>query len=60
MTLSHVPGVGRIPSADIAVPEHDRELTFYASILGTGSHPLWREDLISDSGTPIIGLGKWS
>ncbi len=60
MTLSHVPGVGRIPSADIAVPEHDRELTFYANILGTGSHPLWREDLISDSGTPIIGLGKWS
>ena len=31
-----VAGVGRIVSADIAVPEHDRELSFYSRVLTTG------------------------
>jgi predicted enzyme related to lactoylglutathione lyase len=50
-------GVGGVLSADIAVPEHERELAFYAQILTTGSAPLWRDDLKNNSGTPVIGLG---
>jgi len=52
-----VPRVGGILSADIAVPEHERELRFYARVLTTGEHPLWREDLMNSRGMPIIGLG---
>lgn len=52
-----VHGVGGILSADIAVPEHEREVRFYAQILTTGSDPLWRDDLINNRGIPIIGLG---
>lgn len=44
-------------SADIAVPEHERELSFYARILTTGRAPLWRDDLMNNQGTPVIGLG---
>ena len=51
------PGVGGILSADIAVPEHDRELGFYSRVLTTGENPLWREDLMNNRGVPIIGLG---
>jgi predicted enzyme related to lactoylglutathione lyase len=51
-------GVGGVLSADIAVPDHDRELQFYSRILTTGSAPLWREDLTNNRGTPVIGLGK--
>lgn len=47
-------------SADIAVPEHERELRFYSSVLTTGDRPLWREDLMSSGGSPIIGLGERS
>ena len=50
-------GVGGVVSADIAVPEHERELAFYSNVLTTGSSPLWREDLSNSDGTPIIGLG---
>ena len=52
------PGVGGVLSADIAVPEHERELRFYSQILTTGSAPLWRDDLMNQRGTPVIGLGK--
>ncbi len=52
-----VHGVGGVLSADIAVPEHDRELAFYSSILTTGDAPLWRDDLMNNLGTPVIGLG---
>ena len=52
-----VPRVGGVLSADIAVPEHARELRFYARVLGTGERPLWREDLMNNLGMPIIGLG---
>ena len=52
-----VHGVGGVLSADIAVPDHERELAFYASILTTGDAPLWREDLMNNLGTPVIGLG---
>ncbi len=52
-----LPRVGGILSADIAVPEHDRETRFYSWVLSTGGDPLWREDLMNNRGTPIIGLG---
>ena len=52
-----VPCAGGVLSADIAVPEHERELEFYSSILTTGAAPLWRDDLMNNQGTPIIGLG---
>ena len=54
------PGVGGVLSADIAVPEHERELSFYSQILTTGSAPLWRADLTNNRGTPVIGLGARS
>jgi uncharacterized protein len=39
-----VPRVGGILSADIAVLEHERELSFYSRVLTTGDKPLWRDD----------------
>jgi len=50
-------GIGGVLSADIAVPDHERELGFYTKVLTTGSTPLWRDDLTNIEGTPIIGLG---
>ena len=55
-----VPRVGGILSADIAVPEHEREVRFYSRVLSTGENPLWREDLMNNLGMPIIGLGARS
>ncbi|MFO7171106.1 MAG: VOC family protein [Chloroflexota bacterium] len=56
-----VPSVGAVFSADIAVPEHERELRFYSRVLTTGATPLWRaEDLMNNAGMPIIGLGARS
>ncbi len=55
-----VPRVGGILSADIAVPEHEREVRFYSRVLSTGENPLWREDLMNNRGMPIIGLGARS
>ena len=52
--------VGGTLSADIAVPEHAREVRFYSRVLGTGESPLWREDLMNNRGMPIIGLGPQS
>jgi len=57
MTDPLAPRVGGILSADIAVPEHEREVRFYSRVLTTGKSPLWREDLMNSQGTPIIGLG---
>ena len=54
------PGVGGVLSADIAVPEHGRELSFYSQVLTTGTAPLWRDDLMNNRGTPVIGLGARS
>jgi uncharacterized protein len=52
------PCVGAVFSADIAVPEHEREVRFYSRVLSTGEAPLWRErDLMNNLGIPIIGLG---
>ena len=59
MTL-HASSVGGVVSADIAVPEHERELQFYSRVLTTGESPLWREDLMNNEGMPIIGLGEKS
>jgi predicted enzyme related to lactoylglutathione lyase len=55
-----VPRVGGVLSADIAVPQHERELRFYSRVLCTGDNPLWREDLMNNRGMPIIGLGARS
>lgn len=61
MSEPFVPGVGAVLSADIAVPERERELRFYSRVLSTGEKPLWRaEDLMNNLGLPIIGLGARS
>lgn len=57
MSDDFVPCVGGTLSADIAVPEHERETRFYSRVLGTGENPRWREDLMNNLGMPIIGLG---
>ncbi len=58
MSEPFVPRVGGILSADIAVPEHEREVRFYSRVLSTGENPLWREKtLMNNLGMPIIGLG---
>ena len=55
------PRVGAVFSADIAVPEHERELRFYSRVLSSGERPLWRaEDLMNNLGLPIIGVGARS
>ena len=58
MSTPFVARIGGILSADIAVPDHEREQRFYARVLTTGAAPFWREDLLNSQGTPIIGLGK--
>jgi predicted enzyme related to lactoylglutathione lyase len=60
MSEPFVAGVGAVLSADIAVPEHEREARFYSRVLSTGENPLWREDLMNNLGMPIIGLGARS
>lgn len=60
MCAQFEPSVGGVVSADIAVPEHEREVQFYSRVLTTGENPLWREDLMNNQGTPIIGLGAHS
>jgi len=60
MRIPFVAGAGGVLSADIAVPEHERELGFYSRILTTGMSPLWRDDLTNNRGTPVIGLGERS
>ncbi len=57
MTAPFLPGVGAVLSADVAVPDHEAEVRFYARVLSTGEAPLWREDLMNNLGLPIIGLG---
>ena len=52
-----VQSVGGVLSADIAVPDHESEVEFYAKILTAGDAPLWRDDLMNNLGKPIIGLG---
>jgi len=58
VTASSAPLVGRVLSADIAVPEHERVVAFYSRILSTGEAPLWRDDLLNNAGIPIIGVGE--
>ena len=57
MSEHFVPGVGAVLSADIAVPEHERELRFYRSVLTTGESPLWGKHGMNNQGIPILGLG---
>ena len=58
MSEPFVARLGGVISADIAVPDHERELRFYSRVLSTGTNPLWREtDLMNNLGVPIIGLG---
>jgi uncharacterized protein len=58
MSERFFPRVGAVFSADIAVPDHEREVRFYSRVLTTGERPLWREDLMNNRGLPIIGLGE--
>ncbi|MDZ7671067.1 MAG: VOC family protein [Gammaproteobacteria bacterium] len=58
MTEPFVPRIGGVLSADIAVPEHERTIRFYARVLTTGEKPLWRESLMNNVDIPIIGLGQ--
>jgi hypothetical protein len=61
MSEPFVARVGAVFSADIAVPEHAREVRFDSRVLSTGENPLWRqEDLMNNLGMPIIGLGARS
>ncbi|MEN9938095.1 MAG: hypothetical protein RLZZ387_4674 [Chloroflexota bacterium] len=61
MTDLFVPRLGAVFSADIAVPEHEREMRFYSRVLSTGERPFWREDdLMNNLGVPIIGWGARS
>ena len=60
MSDAFAPRVGGVLSADIAVPEHEREVRFYSRVLSTGESPLWREDLMNNLGMPVIGLGPRS
>lgn len=60
MSERFAPRIGAVFSADIAVPEHEREVSFYSRVLRTGEDPLWRDDLMSNLGVPIIGLGPQS
>ena len=53
-----LPEVGAVLSADIAVPEHEREVRFHSRVLSTGADPLWRPDLVNNLGLPITGLGE--
>jgi predicted enzyme related to lactoylglutathione lyase len=57
MRKTFVHNIGGVLSADIAVPDHERELAFYSKILTTGDAPLWRDDLTNNLGSPVIGLG---
>lgn len=60
MSDPFVSRVGGIVSADIAVPEHEREVQFYSRVLTTGENPLWNEDLMNNLGMPVVGLGAQS
>ncbi len=60
MTDPFIPRVGGVLSADIAVPDHEREVRFYSRVLTTGENPLWRDDLMNNRGMPVIGLGAYS
>lgn len=61
MNEPFVSRVGAVFSADIAVPQHERAMRFYARVLSTGVHPLWREeDLMNNLGLPILGIGARS
>lgn len=60
MSFPFVPQIGAVLSADIAVPEHARQVRFYSRVLSTGENPLWREDLLNNLGLPIIGLGEFN
>jgi pyruvate/2-oxoglutarate dehydrogenase complex dihydrolipoamide dehydrogenase (E3) component len=39
MAFLQTSGIGAVVSADIAGPEHERELRFYSSVLATGESP---------------------
>ncbi len=60
MSELFVPQAGAVLSADIAVPDHDRETRFYSRVLTTGADPLWQDDLMNNQGIPVIGLGPRS
>ncbi len=60
MTDPFQPRIGAVMSADVAVPQHEAVVSFYAKVLTTGKQPLWQADLMNSRGMPIIGLGAQS
>ena len=61
MSTLFATGIGAVLSADIAVPEHERVVRFYARVLSSGAQPLFREaDLWNNLGMPIVGVGARS
>jgi len=57
MSSLFTPQIGAVLSADIAVPEHARELRFYKQVLVTGDTPLWGHHGANNLGMPVLGLG---
>ena len=60
MTNPCTPRAGGVLSADIAFPDFESAVRFYARVLTSGEKPLWREDLMNAQGVPVIGLGARS
>jgi predicted enzyme related to lactoylglutathione lyase len=59
MNEKFAPRIGAVFSADIAVPDHERVVHFYARVLVTGEEPLWQEEgLLNNLGMPVIGIGR--
>lgn len=52
MSEPFVPGIGAVFSADIAVPDHGREVRFYSRVLSTGEKPFWRAEDRRFAGQP--------
>ncbi len=60
MTDRYALCAGGVLSADIAFPDQEGAVRFYARVLTSGESPLWREDLMNSQGIPVIGLGARS
>ena len=58
MSDHFAPRVGGVLSADIAVPQHEREMRFYSRVLTTGETPFWREDLMNNQAPPSLAWAR--
>jgi hypothetical protein len=51
------PQVGAVLSADIAVPEHEREIRFYSRVLRTGDNASWASASFASANFPSACAG---